>query len=435
MPSLARSTVYNAVGSAAMLGSGFLTTIIAARMLGPQAVGLVAFATLIVSLALAVIDLGLPGAMTRYVPELKTRGEGKADAVAAAILIPYAAFTVACSIGLYIALRLSDINVGSEKTLVCGLVAAAVAVQGLAAFHYGVLKGQQDFVTFAVLAVLSGTLQVAIAVVGALAYGVPGVLAAPVIAFALPAAAALWRMRKAQSLGGLTLMRRLLMFSSQTWLIYIFTTVSWSRVEIYFLRARWGDHDAGLFAAGLNLANLALQGPMFLTGALLPYLVAKHTEDPNALAPAFRQTLTYFAMVVFPLTLGIAAIAPLLLPLIYGPGFREAIPAATILIAGNAAMAVIAIVQQFAFATERVRALLLWSATTAALTLVSGLTLTQTYGVLGAAWGRAGLLAGSAVFMLILARRWGWPIPYAALSLIAGLSALAALGLHLAVRG
>ncbi len=79
--SFAHNTIYGAIGSMAMLASGFLATVITARMLGPHAFGVIAFATTLVGMSLALIDLGLPGAMTRFLPELRDENTGAARAM------------------------------------------------------------------------------------------------------------------------------------------------------------------------------------------------------------------------------------------------------------------------------------------------------------------------------------------------------------------
>lgn len=434
MRSLSHGTVYNAIGSVAMLGSGFLATVIAARLLGPEAFGVLAYATMIVGLSLAILDLGLPGAMTRFLPELDANGGAKTQSVAAAVFLPFAGLSCVAAVALFLLLPRLGLDAGRRDVLVSGLVAGSILVQSLAAFHYGILKGRQQFARFAALATAAGTIQVLLAWLGARHFGIVGALAAPMLAFAVPAVAALGSLRFTRPRGQVALLKRLLSYSAQTWLIYVFTTFTWSRMEIYFLRHAWGDQPAGLFAAGLNLANLTLQVPVFLTGALLPYLVTLGTHSPQLIAPAFKTAACYFSLIVIPASFGAAAIAPALLQLLYGEGFRDAAAATSLLILGNATMSVFAIVQIFAFATGRTWPLLAWTACTAALTVVSGLTLISAYGTFGAAVGRTGLQATTMIVMLALIRAWGWPFPYVAVAKIVAAAAIMAVAADLITR-
>jgi O-antigen/teichoic acid export membrane protein len=427
MASLARSTVFNGIGSAAMLASGFLTTVVAGRILGPEAVGVLALAAFVVSVAIAVLDLGLPGAMSRYLPELDAQGRtAEAENFARRMLLPYAGLTLFASVGLYFLLLRIGLPLAEKAPALAttaSLIAVTTFLQSLGAYHYGVLKGRQRFDRFSKVALLSAAAQIGAAIVGSLLFGVAGALAAPLIGFCLPALLCFRTIfdRRLKIESGL--LRRTLAFAGSTWLIYILTTIAWSRTEVYFLSNAWGNHAAGLFASGLNLANLAVQAPLFLTGALVPYLVTKRLSSPAAMAEAYAQALRYFALLVFPATFGAAAITPSLLPTLYGPSFADAVPSASLLIGGAASMAVITITQQFAFASERTGAVLWLSTLAAALSILSGLTLTSAYGLEGAALGRVAIQVFVAMAMLLLARRWGWRSPLIDLARIALVSA------------
>jgi O-antigen/teichoic acid export membrane protein len=415
----AKSTVFNAVGSIAMIGGGFLTTVIVARMLGPEAVGLVAYAAFIVALSLAILDMGLPGTLTRFLPELE--GDARDDQAAALmkfLFVPYLIGSAFYSAGLVwlldpAAFRFS--GAPGDERLIVWLVAGAVLVQSLAVFHYGALKGRRLFSAFAKVAVFSATLQLAVTWGGIILFGIEGALAAPIAGFLLGAILALNTLRQRGDLDR-TLRIRATNFAWRTWGAYFLTTIAWSRMEIYFLKHSWGDHAAGMFAAGLNLANLAFQFPMLLTGALIPFLVLKSRSDSaKQFAQSYADASRYFAMLVFPACLGAAAITPALLPLLYGQAFADAVIPAMILIAGCCAMTFITIVQQYAMAVERTTAVLWLAGLGAGLSVLSGLTLTPLYGVDGAAIGRVAAQATVAAAMLAYARRLGWSTPYKAL--------------------
>jgi O-antigen/teichoic acid export membrane protein len=160
------------------------------------------------------------------------------------------------------------------------------------------------------------------------------------------------------------------------------------------------------------------------------------SDDSQAFAKSYGDGLRYFAMLVFPACLGAAAITPALLPFLYGPSFAEAVVPAMILIAGCCAMPFIAITQQYAMAVERTGMVLWLTALGAALSILSGLTLTPLYGTDGAAIGRVVAQATVAAAMLVYARRLGWTIPYgvlwrllAASSLCAGVAGMVIYGL------
>lgn len=72
---LARQSAANALATGSILISGALSTIIVARLLGPADLGVVTYAAWVVSITLMVADLGIPGSLARYLPELRGAGD------------------------------------------------------------------------------------------------------------------------------------------------------------------------------------------------------------------------------------------------------------------------------------------------------------------------------------------------------------------------
>lgn len=428
---LAKSTVLNAVASIAIIVGGFFTTVIVARLLGPAAVGVVAYAAFIITLSIAILDIGIPGALMRFLPELEADGQDRqAGALMRFYFVPYLIASALYAAGLILLLDPASFSADGAYSgkLLVWLIAGAVLTQSLASFYYGALRGRMQFLSFAKFTLISALLQLATAWVGSRLFGISGAMAAPITGFLLAAIVA-FRSLAYPGAVGRALNLRVANFAWRTWGSFVLTTLAWSRMEIYFLKHSWGDHAAGLFAAGLNLANLALQLPLLLTGALLPFLVLKSkAQSTEEFAQSYSTTLRYFAMLVFPACLGAAAITPALLPVIFGPSFTDAITPTIVLITGCITMTFITIVEKFTLAVEKTGILLWFAALGATLSIISGLTLTPLYGTLGAAVGRATAQAIVAAAMLIYAHRQGWRTPYAALAgiFMASLAAAAA---------
>src|SRR5262249_46833902 len=72
--SLAHNTLYGAIASLSTVLGGFVSNVLAARMLGVEAAGIVAFATWAITVGAMLGDLGAPGALARYLPHLRSRG-------------------------------------------------------------------------------------------------------------------------------------------------------------------------------------------------------------------------------------------------------------------------------------------------------------------------------------------------------------------------
>ena len=149
-----------------------------------------------------------------------------------------------------------------------------------------------------------------------------------------------------------------------------------SRMEVFFLERSWGSHAVGLFTVSLTLANLATQGPLLLTGALLPRLSGHIGRDEEAEArQVYATSVSLMGLLVFPACLGMAAIAPVLLPLMYGRDFDAAVPTATILLAASALVATASVAAVYLIAVERTRFLLAAAVAGAALSILAGLTI------------------------------------------------------------
>ena len=300
---LAKSTVLNAVASIAIIVGGFFTTVIVARLLGPEAVGVVAYAAFIITLSIAILDIGIPGALMRFLPELEADGQDRqAGALIRFYFVPYLIASALYAAGLILLLDPASFSADGAYSgkLLVWLIAGAVLTQSLASFYYGALRGRMQFLSFAKFTLISALLQLATAWVGSRLFGISGAMAAPITGFLLAAIVA-FRSLAYPGAVGRALNLRVANFAWRTWGSFVLTTLAWSRMEIYFLKHSWGDHAAGLFAAGLNLANLALQLPLLLTGALLPFLVLKmQGAKHRGVCPKLQHHIAVFRDAGFP---------------------------------------------------------------------------------------------------------------------------------------
>ena len=71
----ARKSLWSAIASAFVTLSSFLSSIIAARILGVSGSGEVAYVIWLMSVGSVIIDLGLSAIVARYVPEMHGRGQ------------------------------------------------------------------------------------------------------------------------------------------------------------------------------------------------------------------------------------------------------------------------------------------------------------------------------------------------------------------------
>jgi O-antigen/teichoic acid export membrane protein len=141
------------------------------------------------------------------------------------------------------------------------------------------------------------------------------------------------------------------------------------------------------------------------------------------------------AFLVFPLTFGCAAIAPLLLPLFYGIQFAPAIPSSIVLVAGASIGATATVGSSLIYALERSR-FIFWSGIPGAfLSVAAGLLIIPRWGVLGAALSRTGVqFAMVALGVWYIHKKLRCPVPFSSVLRTVVASSVAAFGAYACVQ-
>ncbi|WP_170145926.1 lipopolysaccharide biosynthesis protein [Rhodoplanes elegans] len=437
---LVRNTMASATAGLSVMFGGFLSTVLVARMLGVEAAGIVAFATWVVTVSIVVADLGTPGTLSRYLPELLARGDQAQAAgvtrhlfrwpglIATLLLIGFVGYGTAIGVGS------GAVESGSARirtdVVFWILVGVACVVQTAANYVNGYLRGAQGFARMARLALLSAVLQVVATALGGWFFGANGALAGAIAIGLLPSLLLPGILSRRGTLSP-ELRRRVDRFTFETWLGYVGTAFAWSRMEIFFLERSWGAESVALFSVSLTLANLATQGPLLLTGGLLPYLSEQSGVNAGEkIRDAYAIGTRLIAFLVLPACFGAAAIAPVLVPAIYGNAFAGAVPTAVLLVAGAGFSAASSVGVTYLLAMERTRFVFLTGGISAILVVVVGFTVVPAFGLLGAAVARVAIQIA-----VVIARVWyihrslKTPTPYASLArilLAASVCALAA---------
>ncbi|GJD92733.1 MULTISPECIES: lipopolysaccharide biosynthesis protein [Methylobacterium] len=444
---LARQSAANALATGSILISGALSTIIVARLLGPADLGVVTYAAWVVSITLMVADLGIPGSLARYLPEL--RGAGDASAGHGLALYLYKRFILvvglaACALlGLALWHRAAGstfalhIEPGSYKTspLFWTLVAAAVLAQSSSAFAVGLLRGQQDFGRMARIMLVSAAAQIGVTVLGSVALGLVGALSAAVVVGLAPSVFLMRDLRGGRAVAP-ELRTRLVRYCGAIWLAYLLSAVTWARTEILFLERSWGSEAVAFFSVGLTLANLAVQAPLLLTGPLLPVLAQNIAAKQHAAAVGiYRSGMRYLAMLVFPACFGLAAIASVFVPLVYGEAFAKAVAPAVMLVVAAAFYALTAVTQIYMNAAERNRFNIVVGIVGAASIIASGLLVIPAYGLMAAAATRTTVqVLTAAASIWYVHRHLQAPAPLGQVVRIVGAAALCGLAAFALLR-
>lgn len=443
--SLVSNTVFSSMAGVATALGGFASMVIVARILGVEGTGVVSYALWIVLLSVTIADLGLHATLTRYLPELTARGRrDEAESLAAFLLRPAALASFAMAAALLAVaswIALAQGGGGWTRDPVIRLLMAAVFLaQSAANFATGYLRGMQAFGLVARLSLFGLALQLAAVAAGGWMAGHVGAFAGYLAGSVLQAAMAFGVARKARGAPPDELVRRVRRFAGYAWIGSIASAIVWTRVEVFFLEHFLGPAAVGLYAAALTFANLAVQGPMLLTGALLPFFSEGFGRADDAGSRArveavFASATRIVALLAFPASLCLAAVTPVLLPAIYGPAFAQAATATSIVVVAAGVGAAGAVGSHLIYAADRSEVAFFVNVAGAALAVLAGLVVVPRYGVEGAAWARAAvhttLVAAGFAFIV---RRLGFPLPVGGLPRILAAAATAAGTAALALR-
>jgi O-antigen/teichoic acid export membrane protein len=397
-------------------------------MLGVESTGLIAYALWIASVAAAVADLGVSAALARFLPECSGAGRmGEADGVAACLFRPLAGASAAalCGFVLYAGYQQHAMGTGDHDAALWLMIGCTTALLALTGFCYGRLRGMQRFDRLALLASVSLAVGLAGIALGSILAGVIGALAGCCAALVIPAAYGLLNLPQHRPVPD-ELKRRVYSYALYAWGGGLVSVFVWSRIEIFFLQYARGSEAVGLFSASLTLSGLAVQGPVLLTAGLLPYFATSFGRGAlDQMRDAYATAVRVLAFLVLPACFGMAAIMPAALPLIYGSAFAGSVPSATILLIAAGIAAMSSVGSSLIFAMERSDFVFTSGLVAAILSVLAGLTVVQSLGLMGAAGARAGVqLIAVALSCGFIVCRLHCPIPFRDLARIATGAAL-----------
>jgi O-antigen/teichoic acid export membrane protein len=442
----ALNSLFGALAGAFLTLAGFISGVIAAHTLGVSGSGAVAYKVWLALVVASILDLGASWAVGRYVPEMRARGEDSAAERLSGYLARVLTASVTGAMALFVAIVLwphlklpglprfaAGLLQANETPGACNadalwaLLALYVAVQVFGTYAYAYLRGRQRFREAFRLAGLSFVLQTAGVAGGSMTWGVCGAIAGYIAGQILPAISAVGLVARAGPLDD-ALSSRVRYYAGYAWAANVANIFVWSRLEIFFLERYAGIHDVGIFAAALTLSSLATQGPILLTAGVLTLLSEKRgRSDHEGMQAAMETGTRLLAALILPACLGTAAIMPVLVPLIYGPAFVEAIPAAIVLVCAASVSAIAVVSTNLVHAMERSDFVFFSGAIGAVLAVLSSLVLVPQFGLMGAVLSRVAtqtLIIAAGLWFIIT--RLKYPMPFANLSRLLGAAAISA---------
>jgi O-antigen/teichoic acid export membrane protein len=393
-PSFARNTVLGFASGAAVSLSGFIGNAITARVLGPDNLGIYAYVVLCVTVASTIAALGMDLVQQRFIPNLRAEGRNdEADGLIGATtrLSLVAAFVGGLLLFAYLDGPGRSVLQGSSPTSRIVVVTVALAwfiCWRMADLYLFNVRGEQRFGELARVSAVSALLKVATMALGAWIFGIPGALAGYIAANILPASRMFRLLRHKPSVGQ-ALRREVIGFALVSWTIALIGSLVFGRTQILFLEHYTGIGAVGLFTAAVTVAEMAAQLPPLLLSALLPRFSEQHGKHAHDHMQRLYRTMTaLIAMVIVPLCLCLAAIAPVLLPLVFGADFADAVPAAAVLLIASAVSSLGGTTLYLILSVGKTGLLLISNAVGLAATIALGFLLIPRFGLMGAAWSR-----------------------------------------------
>ncbi len=384
--------------------------------------GVIAYTVWCVTVATTVAGLGIGMVLQRFIPNL--RAEGKHDEAEGMVGATTRLSVLAAIVGALLLFcwlywpGSSAVNASSRTSplALILLVLAWFICWRLADVYLNYLKGEQRFGEFATLTTLSALIRVVVIALGAWLFGVAGALAGYLAGYVVPATRFRRLLRKKPTLDQ-ELRRRVVSFALKGWAVAVISGLVFGRTEIVFLEHYAGIGVVGLFAVAATLTEVVVQLPGLLLSALLPYFSEQHGLGARDRMLRLYRTMTgLLALAVVPLCIGMASIAPLLVPLLFGVQFAGAAPAAAALLIAAAVSSSGAAAAYLISSTGKNGILLISNALGLVGTVALGFLLIPRFGLMGAAWSRVIVqVSVVAIEIWYATRRLGFAPPYRAL--------------------
>ncbi|QLF68414.1 lipopolysaccharide biosynthesis protein [Peteryoungia desertarenae] len=308
------------------MASGFIAAVVVARLLGAEGAGVTAFGFWVASCAAVIFDRGYPQAMLRFTAQSESKAAQR-DVIRSSfrrfVPLMVIAFVGASllSVATHGWMRSSDLAVWLA-------IAVLFLVYGLSTFSISASRGSGDFYRPARNTILGSILFVPLSAIGALTLGPAGAILALASRY-MPQALQLTTLVAAKHRRDETSAtpkdEEFRSYRRQMWINDVISIIALSRLEYLFLLLLATKADMGYFAVAIAFAGLVEQLAMQLSSPLVV------TFSPTSRRGANGAWLGV-ALLFVPIAMGGSAIAPLLVPMVYGREFADTGSTASIML-------------------------------------------------------------------------------------------------------
>jgi lipopolysaccharide exporter len=296
-----------------------VTTVVLARLLTPDDFGLVAIGLLVMSYLDLVNDFGVNAAVVQH--------EGPSEHTAnVAFWVNMALGTTLTLVGLAIAPFVADFFDEPRATTIVRVLSLTLLLTSLAAIHEARLRRDMRFqrrlIPELARAITKGGTSIVLAVAGAgvwsLVWGqVAGELVAAIAYWIVMPWRPKWRRDRA-------LTRRLLGFGSHIALVGVFGTIL-RNIDYVVVGRALGARALGLYTLAFRMPQLIIEGAVTIVGQVAFPAFARVQSDQARLRSGLLRGLRLTALVITPLSLGLAVVADPFIRTFYGSRWTAAI--------------------------------------------------------------------------------------------------------------
>jgi O-antigen/teichoic acid export membrane protein len=323
---LASGAAWSTAGKALQLALSLLALAVIARIVGPHAYGIFALGWLVVGLFEVVVS----SAPTDTLIQRRTVSPGHLDATFWAALL----MGLLIAAGVWAGADLADhwLEGGALLAAILPARAAALPLQALAVAPTAILLRESRFKAVAgaetLASIVSNLAGVALALAGTGIWSLVGMELVRVAVLTISLFAfARWRPGFAMRPSHL---RDLLAFNASTWGSWGLGYLS-SQLPRFVLAASLGAQAVGFYALAQRLFDQVKNIVMIPAYQVVQAGVARAQHDVDTARRLTDGTLRITGVVACPLFLGIAALAPVLVPAVFGASWNDAVPVVQII--------------------------------------------------------------------------------------------------------
>ncbi|GAA0780112.1 lipopolysaccharide biosynthesis protein [Roseibium denhamense] len=395
---LSASLFVSAAGSLSLV-AGFASSVIIARMLGPEGTGLTAFAFWLAMSGYAIAGLGIPAIVLRYNGRHHangTPGYNFSKTVYPFFLLPVILFAA----GLLLYSFLDPVS-GSQTTSLVWLITAFVFLfyahgHFMISINHSIGRYSQTTKTTA----LGCLFQLPATALGAYFFGAPGAMVGYLVR-QVPLCAGLVTALSNGQWDSTAVTPQMKRYGFNNWLSSLLNIFLRTRVELLFIGVFFSVTEVGYFAVAMAFPSLIAQMSDYLSAGLTPtYGSLKDSEALEKLQLSYERALRGLALLLAPISFGGAAVVPELIPMVFGHEFGPAVLTSVLLIAFTLPQSLSAVPLSIMLAWEQDQRLLVLNCLAAVALVALNLAITPFFGGPGAALIKGGV--GLVLFVYLL---------------------------------